>query len=406
MKENYDVIIIGGGIIGASIAAHLALVRANETESLKVALINTSNLGTPASIAAAGLFQLQLCKLENPLLKDYSYKSFEYFLKFYENIRSSLYLRDIDLGFKQAGSLYLIFSLLETANRENELKDLKKIEPNASFLNKHEAFKIEPNITKEILGAYHYPNEGFINNPKFLKTILLYCSEHKINLINTEVTELKIKNSRIECINLKTGESLQAKKYVLCNGAWANNFLKRMLNINETIIKSIRGEILEIAVREDLPINKIVFCQEGYLVPRLQTNQFEKPSVLIGSTCDEIDLETTKEPFKNTISGTSKLCTLLQKLLPSCKNMPIINMWAGLRPNTKDNMPILGYVPEINNLVLALGHYRSGLLMGPYTGKIIKDLLLGNTLDCNIEPFKIERFLKHTVLTNQPVARC
>lgn len=388
MTSIFDAIIIGGGIIGSSTCAHLA------REGLKVALINWSDSGMPASIAAAGLFQTQLSELENTSLKDFSYKSYEYFLNFYNEIKENFSLKDIDLGFRQCGSLYLIFSILEISQKENELKELKTISPKVSFLNKQDIPKIEPNLTKEALGAFYYPHEGFINNPKFLKALQLYCTEKNAQIINSEVVDINIKNNNIENIVLQNGETLQAKNYVLCNGAWANKLLKKSLNINEKIIHGIKGEILQVGAIHDLPFQKVIFCKEGYILPRIPTNELEKPSILIGSTSEEVDIDENKNVFKNTVSGISSLTNLFQRLFPTCKNYPVLNMWSGVRPCTKDKLPVISKPEEIKNLYLGLGHYRNGILMGPLTGRIVKDLICENTIEYNIEPFKVERFLR------------
>ncbi|MBI3590396.1 MAG: FAD-dependent oxidoreductase [Candidatus Melainabacteria bacterium] len=388
MTENYDVIIIGSGIIGNSTAAHLA------SENLKVAVINSTSLGMPASVAAAGLYQLQLGELENSAVKDFCCKSFEYFQTFYETIRTSTDLSNIDLGFNQCGSLYLIFSNTEIAQKENELKELKAITSNVLFLNKQEIFKYEPGITKETLGAYHYPDEGFINNPKFLKAISAYCLERKITFLNTEVTNIKIENNNVERIELANGENIKAKKYVLCNGVWANNVLKKLFNTNENIINGIKGQMLQVLLPEEASLKKVIFCHDGYIVPRPATNKFEKQSLLVGGTYEEVNIEENNDVFKNTVSGIYKLTALLQRLLPGYKDYPIINFWSGIRPQAKDNLPILGGMEEIQNIYFALGHYRNGILMGPLTGKILKDMILGNTLEYNINPFKINRLLK------------
>ena len=206
---------------------------------------------------------------------------------------------------------------------------------------------------------------------------------------------IKIINKKIESVSLADGETISAEKYVLCNGVWANKILKDVFSMNENIIKSVKGEILQIGIPDKMPIQKVVFCHEGYILPRPATNSFESSSILIGSTTEEINLE-TKDAFKNTVSGISALTNLFQKLLPSCKNYPISKMWTGLRPNTPDNLPIIGETPEISNLILGLGHYKNGILMGPLTGKLIKDLLVGKSLDINIEPYNIARFITNS----------
>lgn len=393
MSQNYDVVIIGGGIIGTSIAAHLA----NENEKLNIAVINSLNLGTPASVAAAGLLTpYQLTELENPLIKDYCLRSFEYFPRFLELIQSE----NLDLGYNQSGSLYLIFSNSEIAKKEAEVKELKNTTSKISYLTRQEVNKMEPNITKDTLGAYYYPNEGFINNPKFLKAILQYCLEKKVNYLNSEAKEINVTKSKIESIVLTNGEIISAKKYVLCNGIWANKFLKHLYKTNETIIKAIKGEIIQVGGFKELPFSKILFCQEGYILPRPATNQFEKPSILIGSTSSEVDIEGVENVFKNTISGISYLSNLFQKLLPLHKNYALLGLWSGLRPQTKDSLPIIGKADDIENLCLALGHYRNGILMGPLTGKILADLILENTSEYNVEQFKIERLLKTGAFTH------
>ena len=85
---------------------------------------------------------------------------------------------------------------------------------------------------------------------------------------------------------------------------------------------------------------------------------------------------------------------LFKTLVPNYKNYSIANYWAGLRPQTKDRLPIIGKLPDIENLYCSLGHYRNGILMGPYSGKILKDLILENDTKYNIDHFQIDRLFK------------
>lgn len=394
--QNFDIAIIGGGIIGSSIACHLA------EEKLRIAVINTTNLGTPASVAAAGLLTpFQIHEIENSLLKGFCFKSFDYFHSFYEKIKSSLLLRNIDLGFKQCGTLYLIFSNLEIAGKEKETHELRNIDSKISFLTKQDTLKYEPKLTKELIGSYYFPQEALINNAKFLNALLTYSQEKKVTYINDEVIDLKTTKRKIENIYLASGKTISADTYVLCNGAWANTLLKKIYNTRENIISVIKGEILQVEGIYELPLQKIIFCNEGYILPRIPTNSFEQASILVGSTQEEVDLEKGPNIFNNSIKGISHLTNLLQKILPSYSNFTIYKMWAGLRPKTIDNLPLLGEIDEMENLYLALGHYRNGILMGPYTGKILRDLILGKEVEYNIEPFKFERLFKSPLLSKK-----
>ncbi len=385
MTKHFDVIIIGGGIIGSSTAVHLA------QEDLKIAVIDPYNLGTPASNAAAGLYQLQLNELNNTFLEEFCIKSFKYFTCFYNTIKSSIFNKNIDFGFNQNGSLHLVFNEEELIKTSNELKRLKDI-VKFSFLNKDEVISLEPQTTKEIVGAYYYPEEGFINNPKFLKGISVYCKEKNIRYLNKEVVEISHSKNKIESITLSDNEIYKASKYVLCNGAWANRLLKRVLNLNEDLIKGIKGEILQIKTNGKL-LQKVLFSNNGYIVPRPKTNELEQDSLIVGGTHKEVSLAHDKEVFKNSTSAILHLTALLKKLVPGYTDATIIKTWSGIRPNTKDNIPIIGS-SHIENLYLGLGHFRNGLLMGPLTGKILSDLILKDSTDIEFDAFSINRFIK------------
>jgi len=390
-KKTFDVAIIGGGIIGNSIAAHLA------KENLKIAIIDPNNLGLPASKAAAGLFQIQLSELGNKELIDFCHESFSYFPKFYKEISDSF--ENIDLGFRKTGSIYLAFNEEDVKEKENEYNELK-IKPRLSFLKKEEVFNIEPYAAKNIIGGFHYPEEGYINNPKFLKAINSYCLAKNTIFIESKAEEITINKNKIRNIVLANKEVIYANKYILCNGAWANKLLKRALSIKKDLIIGVKGEILQLGVNGKIPIKNVIISHNGYIVPRPATNSLEEDSMIVGGTTEEIDIEITPDVFKNTEAGILKLTNLIETLIPSCLDLPVIKTWAGIRPKTIDSLPIIDNSPDLENLILAVGHYRNGILMGPLTGKIISELILTNSTSSNINKFKYGRFLTKQQLSH------
>lgn len=389
-KQTYDIAIIGGGIIGNSIAAHLA------EENLKIVIIDPNNLGLAASKAAAGMFQLQLSELGNKELVDFCHESFLYFPKFYEKIKSTKTLENIDMGFRQSGSIYLAFKEAEIKERENEYNELK-IKPELSFLKREDILNTEPEVSKNIIGGFHYPKEGYINNPRFLKGIISYCQWKNITYVESKVDEIMVDKSNIKNLVLQNGQTINAKKYILCNGAWANSLLKRIYGIEQNLIIGVKGEIIQLYAKNSMPIKKVILSHEGYIVPRPATNFLENDSIIVGGTTEIVDLEREREPFKNTKEGLETLKNILLKLLPSCTNLPVIKAWAGIRPNTIDSLPIIGKSQDLENLIFAVGHYRNGILMGPYTGALVKELIISNKTLFNIEKFRIERFINKKV---------
>lgn len=389
MHENYDIAIIGGGIIGASLAAHLA------NERLKVLVIDSNIYGLPASYAAAGLLTpFQLGELENTAIKGFSYKSFKYFPDFFEIISSCKSNENIDFGFMQTGSLYMIFSSSEFSKKESEFRQIKEMDPQVEFLNKADVHKQEPLVAKEIVGAYHYPAEGCINNQKFLRGMISYCIENRIQFKNSIVQKIISTEESVKEILLDSGEIIRADKYVLCNGVWSSRLLKQVLNTEENLIEAIKGEIVQLESSPAKSLNKIVFCEDGYMLPRKSSVIDDETSIILGSTSEKVDIDATNGLFQNSSGGILSLMKLFQKLVPSYPEFKIKESWSGLRPATKDRLPAMGKISGIENLYCSLGHYRNGILMGPYSGKILKDLLLSDRNDSDMETFKIDRLLK------------
>lgn len=383
MEKNYDVVIIGGGIIGSSVAAHLA------NENLKILVINTNKFGLPASFAAAGMLTpYHHSEISNPNLLDFSIKSLNYFDFFHKIIKDST---NIDFGYRRNGSLFLILSNADIVRKESELKKFFKFNADVSFLNKPETLKLEPSVTSNIVGSYYFPNEGCINNPKFLKGIIQYIENKKIEILNDEVIDIHIKSGEVESVVLSNNKKIVASKYVLCNGVWAN----KLSCLEVPLIKAIKGEIIELEVDENIAptFEKNLFSKDGYLVSRKPTNKFERTKVIIGSTSEEMNIQNDKNVFENSVLNVKKLLENSCEMVPDLSNAIFSACWAGLRPKTLDEMPIIGEHPEIRNLIFGLGHYRNGILMAPFTGKIISEIILCKKHSHDISNFKIDRFI-------------
>ena len=93
-----------------------------------------------------------------------------------------------------------------------------------------------------------------------------------------------------------------------------------------------------------------------------------------------------------TFAGLQKLIGLALDLLPGLKEQPFARAWAGLRPYAPDALPIIGPIPELEGAFAATGHFRNGILLGPITGRLTRELILGEAPSLPLETFSPARF--------------
>ena len=93
-----------------------------------------------------------------------------------------------------------------------------------------------------------------------------------------------------------------------------------------------------------------------------------------------------------TLGGVAGLCEAARAMVPGLMTAPFDKAWAGLRPRLPDGLPAIGRFADIPNLYVATGHYRNGILLGPLTGELIADLVVGKEPPLSLEPFSPDRF--------------
>ena len=165
---------------------------------------------------------------------------------------------------------------------------------------------------------------------------------------------------------------------VACAGAWSGRLLD--LIGHRLPMEPVRGQIVR-ARFERPPLTHLVWGPLGYLVPRLNGE------LLIGTTVERVGFASTP-----TLAGVAELCEAAKAMVPSLMNAPFDRAWAGLRPRLPDGLPAIGRFADIPNLVVATGHYRSGILLGPLTGELIADLILDKEPPFPLQAFSPDRF--------------
>ncbi len=369
MAKGADVIIIGGGIIG--VAAAYALTRAHVK---RVVLIDRGKLGREASRAAAGMLVPQ-AETEGPgPLLDLCLAARNRYRSLTDELRETT---GEDIEYCKWGLLYL----LDPSDHE-AAKGRAAWQRSAGLrveqLSGRELRTMEPILNPAIESALFFPDEAHIRPCTVVSALAAAaCSAGAEILENVEAIDFILDEDRLRGVNVG-GKTILADTIIACAGAWTGRLLDRIGH--RLPMEPVRGQIVRTRF-DRLPLTHPVWGPMGYLVPRLNGE------LLIGTTVEQAGFASTA-----TLAGVSELCEAARTMVPSLMTAPFDRTWAGLRPRLPDGLPAIGRFADIPNLIVATGHYRSGILLGPLTGEIIADLVLDKEPPFPLQAFSPDRF--------------
>lgn len=369
-STTWDIVIVGAGIIGCSIAWFL------RNTPYKVLLLERAEPGGLATNAAAGILgPLNETEGPGPLL-DLMQESLALYPDFVREIQAA---SGLSADYVPSG----IISVATTESEEDQLekrwiwqsgqgKDLK-------FLTGNSLRSAFPELANTVRAAIHYPHEAHVFAPRLLRGLLSALARQGTSLRpGTSVRRIRPGSGDILVAETSAGDRIQGRKFVLTPGAYLNE-----MDIPPPIPPVIpaNGQILSVRA-PDFPIRTVVFYPpKGYFVPKLDG------TVVIGATEELVGYQTRVTP-----GGLIEFLEPLRRVCPRLLDSPLQLTWSGLRPKTPDGLPVLGVHPEHPNLLFATGHYRNGILLAPVTGRKISGLITEQIDARTLSAFRPERF--------------
>lgn len=364
-RDHADVIIIGGGIIGCAIAYNLT------KRGVKPLLIDKAPaVGTEASWAGAGILTSHASTHEPyPTLCRAS-------LALYPTLAEELRAEtQIDIEFIQSGTLSVFFNEAEAAGLIGLADRRVKRGFSAEVLTAEQAWQLEPALAKSMAGAVLFPEDAQVRNPKMVTALAKGAAKlgAKFQLGNP-VTNFIREDKRVIGI-VVNGETLYADTFVIAAGCWAGT-LTAQLDI-PIQIGPAKGQIVLVEAMPP-PFQHIVDGLGIYIVPRADGK------ILLGATVEYVGYDKTA-----TVDGTKQMIDAGIAIAPQLAHSTFVQTWAGLRPYAKKG-PLLGYLPGYDNVVLASGHFKNGILLAPITGQLVAELLTTGQPSLSLEPFQPE----------------
>jgi glycine oxidase len=388
--EAVDVAVVGGGVIGLSIAWRAA-------QQGKQVLVADPQPGRGATHAAAGML--------TPIAEA-AYAEREIFglgqdsLRRYPGFVAELEAATgLPTGFCQTGTLQVAYDADDQAVLAETQVLQESFGVHLQQLTARECRAAEPMLDPSVRGGLLAPDDGSIDPRLLAKALLQGVEDAGARLARQHVTEIICLGGRVAGIRLADDSVVNAPWVVLAAG-WQSAQIPGLPDGIAPPVRPVKGQIMRlrttaVTAAAGLPpgllqrtVRGIVRGCSVYLVPR------ESGELVVGATQEELGCDTTV-----TAGGVWELLRDARTLVPGITELEVVDMVAGLRPGTPDNAPVLG-PSELPGLVLATGHFRAGVLLAPVTADTVAAFLRTGTPHPSWRPFAPGRFPAR----GQPVA--
>jgi D-amino-acid dehydrogenase len=372
-----SVIVIGGGIVGASAAYHLA------RSGVHVTLIDQAQPGQ-ATAAGAGIIAPGTSFKPPAAFFPLAFRAVAYYEELLAHLADD---GESNTGYETVGLLHVATTEEEAARlpillqlfKERRAAGVKNLGELRLF-NAQEARALFPALCT-VQSAIYVAGAARLDG-RLMRDALRGAAQFRgarIVVTNHEATLVR-EGKRVTQV-VADGQTFSAESVILAAGAWSGQFAET-LGVTLPVYPQ-RGQILHLqgpVEASHWPI--VVGFHSHYLLT------FSDGRVVAGATREEhagFDVRVTA-------SGGHEILSEALRIAPGLADTTLHEIRIGLRPATPDGLPILGSVPQVENVFLATGHGASGLQLGPYSGTLVADLALGHKSDLDLAPFAVERF--------------
>ena len=393
MTKTADVVVIGAGVVGCSIAYYLA------REGLSVTVLEREAIGSGASAHATGSLGLLGAEFSPGPSFQMARASYAEFQKLVPELESAT---GMDLLYQRRPSLRLALDD-EEADLIKSFMAWQRPHVDMRWIDAREVHEIEPRLATSIVGAVYEDESAQLDSYRLNLALSRGAELQGATIVNREVTGLVTRGSTISGV-ATASEDILCGTVVVAAGTWSRAFTP-WLGF-PVPVRPLKGERLLLSYPgEPLPV-LISSPKRGHMVSRM--DGFTSVGSTGGRDYDRKELFWGEE-FDRIPTETARL-ELLQRAIdvfPDLERAELVQQLAGSRPLSPDGKPIIGPVPGLDNVLLATGHTTKGIHLGPVTGRIIADYICrGSTkVVSDMRQFLPDRFADFTDADFLPAAR-
>jgi glycine oxidase len=374
-QKQVDVVVVGAGIIGCAIARELA------GRGVSTLVVERDSPGRRATWAAAGMLS-PFGEGASEAFIELADDSLHRFAGFVQALHEE---SGIDVEYRTAGKLHVATS------EQPVMLHAMATEPGAerfdvSLMDGDAARRLEPALSEEITTAVLVGRDHRVNNRLLAQSLLASAVAAGVTFRTANpVTALMTRQGQAAGVRLASGEQIDAGHVVIAAGAWSSQLegLPR-----ELPVRPVKGQMFAVDARARSPdrpsapvLQRVIQSEHCYIIPR------DDGRLLVGASVEDVGFRKGPTP-----RGIGALIAAAVSVLPLTADLPLVETWAGFRPATPDNLPILGFEPLMRGLIYATGHYRNGILLTPVTAQCVADLVTHGRTAVPLDAFGITRF--------------
>ncbi len=362
-NQNWDAIVVGGGIAGLGVARALALKK-------KKVLILEKPVSGAASPHASGIldpfvdldFRSEILALTLPSVKKYP-----------QWIRQIESATGLQTGYQKMDLLYVAFS----AREEKQLRGFLKVSGfqkkiSMEWLTGDVVREIEPDISSKVCAGLRLHGVARVIPSRLMRALRAWLKKQGVAFLEIGGNpELLVEKGRT--VGIRFGSrSFKAAQVVGCLGAWAGAMSKS--SFFHEPVEPVRGQVVIYARQKPLRV-LLHTVDGGYLIP------WTKGRILAGSTVEQAGFTP-----QVTAQGKKKIHRYAERILPRLANRKPVQQWAGLRPRSVSRVPRIGKT-RISGYYVANGYYRCGILIGLYAGELLAQVMESGKNPPELRPF-------------------
>jgi glycine oxidase len=352
--KTWDVIVVGGGIIGLSLAVEL------RKKGARVLVVERGEPGREASYAAGGM--LADCTIETPeALHPLATASARLYPEFVHELQdeSGMFVDLRDQG-------AIIFPLPEHVHQQPGFTVEKQLPAPLT--------ELEPVLAITTLPAFYLKERSV--DPRAISSAAFAAAKHRgVDFSSGDVvTAVNLADGRVSGVTTRK-TSFLASNVVNCAGAWSGQIAPHTFPT-----RPVKGQMLCLLSPTRELLKHVIRSPEVYLIPRSDGR------IIVGTTVEEAGFDKRTD-----VATIQRLYRAAIAVAPELQNAKILEDWAGLRPGTPDSLPILGAATTPGYYV-ATGHFRDGILLAPITAQVMAQVIEGKNPGYDLTPFSPARF--------------